>query len=739
MTEAPSIQLNDLRPGSLFLTYQLLEQVGVGGQGVVWSALDQPNHRIVAIKFNEIPKTDREIIEDMTFERQASKLIALHHPNVLSILDIGLAGQIRYLVSPYITGGSLTDRLKPGPLSSGTTLRFAAQISAALDYLHGEDVIHRDLKPGNILLDLSQTIFVSDFGLARVVSDTTSAMHTGRGTPPYAPPEQHTMGKMLPQSDIFSFGIMLYEMFTGQLPWNGDKVLGMQQLYSKDVIPDPCEVDPNLPPALVNVLRRMTAANPAERTRSAGDALRMLEAIFQFLPDKAEKVRGEDVTVNMRVDEPVLLQETLIHGETTHDTVSLSLTKFAVIDMHQKQSDIRAMPPELQSFMLQNALSYGHNDDFWWKQIAQPRLRLAVAVNLMSKGNEVIAERIINHLIRDPDLHNLKEPLPVELTSSLLNLAGKADNPFLGQQGLEALRLLTPARREWREIVLNPEQDQALAEMALADTPQSDEAALLIGHLRSLRAVRVILNGTDEDRRIAALMAIQQTAGNLPASAPLQVRLGISLQWMFQRLFGRPLALLSAYGMAFLGVTLGFGLHVYLSYRLPGFFSIDRFKVGLYQGAFVGAMVGFGILLTRLFVERLSNQNGFLRTLTATVSGGIAINVALIIYDGMYLYRIPDGFLTTVGCVLIALGFALGGLTGSRFWKMVISFLGMFAALAGSWWTHLALAPSPLNLTPVFTYEYAWPALQVLVVMTMTALLVTIPGNLVDISYREEE
>jgi len=736
--EPPAIQLSELRPGSLFLDYQLLEQVGAGGQGVVWSALDQVNHRIVAIKLNELPKTDREIIEDLTFERQSGKLIALRHPNILSILDMGQAGQIRYLISPYISGGSLTDRLKTGPLSIGTTLRFARQISAALNYLHGEDIIHRDLKPGNILLDLSQNVYVSDFGLARVVSQTTSAMHTGRGTPPYSPPEQHTMGKMLPQSDIFSFGIMLYEMFTGQLPWKGEKVLGMQQLYSKDEIPDPCEVDPNLPHTLVNLLRQMTAANPHERTRSAGEAMRMLEAVFPFYPEKVESSRDRDVTVNLSVDEPDLLKEKLTHQEINDDAAGLGLTKFAVIDLHQKQSDIKAMPPELQSFMLQNALSYGHNDDFWWQQVDQSQLRLNVAVDLISKGNEIIAERVINHLILDPELHKLKVPLPVEMSSSLLNLAAKADNPFLGQQSLEALRFLTPDQREWREISLNPEQDQALAEIALTDTPQSEEAALLIGHLRSLRAVQIVLKGADEDRRLAALMSIQQTAGNLPAAVPLQVRLGISLQWMFHRLFSRPLALLSAYGMAFLGVALGFGLHVYLSYRLPGFFNIDRLKVGLYQGAFVGAMFGVGILAAKLFVERLSNQNAFLRLIMATLSGGIILNVSMIIYDGMYLYRLPDGFLTTAACVLIALGFALGGLTGSRPWKIVISTLAFFAAVAGSWWAHRIFAASPLYLTPLFTYEYTWPTLQVLGVMVLTTVLITVMGNLVDISYWEE-
>ena len=738
MVETPILQLNDLRPGIPFLNYQLLEQVGVGGQGVVWSALDEVNSRVVAIKFNEIPKTDREIIEDMTFERQAGKLIALHHPNILTILDMGLAGQLRYLVSPFITGGSLTDKLKPGALPVGTTLRFARQISSALDYLHGEEIVHRDLKPGNILLDLSQTVYVSDFGLARVVSATTSAMHTGRGTPPYAPPEQHTMGKMLPQSDIFSFGIMLYEMFTGQLPWRGEKVLGMQQLYSKDEIPDPCEIDPNLPHTLVNVLRQMTAANPLERTRTASNAMRMLDAIFPFFPEKVETSHDRDVTQVLAADEPDLLQQEMIHQGMRKESAGLSLTKFALIDLRQKQADIRSLPLQLQGFMLQNALSYGHNDEFWWQQVANPQVRLNVAIDLMSKGNEIIAERVINHLVTDPALRGLKAPLPVQMTSSLLSLAANADNPFLGQQCLEALRLLMPTHKDWQEIVLGPEQDQALAEMALSDNPSSDEAALLIGHLRSLRAVRLVLDADDDERRNEALMDIQQTAGNLPVAVPLQVRMGISFQWIFHRLFSRPLALLSAYALALLGAALGFGLHVYLSYRVPMFFDIDRLKVGLFQGIFIGVMFAIGILAIRMLTERLTNLNGLLRLLMGTLAGGLLLSGAMIIYDGLYLYRLPDGPVTIVGCLGLAFGFALGGLTRHRIWKILVAGVTFFAALAGTWWTHLLYAATPLDLTPILTYDYSWSNVQVLAAMASTALLVTIFAYLVNMSYVEE-
>src|SRR6185369_5019458 len=131
-----------------------------------------------------------------------------------------------------------------------------------LDYLHAQGVIHRDLKSENILLDLRYNCYLADFGLARMVSTSTLAFHTGHGTPPYASPEQIQSRALTAKSDIFSFGVLMYEMFTSQLPWNGKKQLGMEQLTSNQELPDPREFNNKLPPLLADVLRRITSADP---------------------------------------------------------------------------------------------------------------------------------------------------------------------------------------------------------------------------------------------------------------------------------------------------------------------------------------------------------------------------------------------------------------------------------------------------------------------------------------------
>src|SRR5690349_453148 len=131
MPETLPAELSNPRPGAHFHQYQLLEQIGTGGQGVVWSALDRSKKRIVAIKLNEIPNTDQQKADDQIFEKQASRLVVLRHPYILPMDDYGLSGNVRYMVTPYIPGGSLEERLNAGALEINETLQFAARIASA--------------------------------------------------------------------------------------------------------------------------------------------------------------------------------------------------------------------------------------------------------------------------------------------------------------------------------------------------------------------------------------------------------------------------------------------------------------------------------------------------------------------------------------------------------------------------------------------------------------------------------
>jgi eukaryotic-like serine/threonine-protein kinase len=288
MPKSQAQRLDELEPESLFEHYQLLEQIGIGGQGVVWSALDSVHERLVAIKFHE-PVEEQDTTHLAEFEKQARLLIPLTHPNILPIYEFGRSGQLRYLVSPYVAGGSLRELLDEAALSQAEILSITGEIVSALDYLHARNIIHRDLKPSNIFLDFDRRAYLADFGLARAISDTTVALHTGRGTLPYAPPEQHSLAELTAQSDIYSLGVMLFEMFTRHLPWHGEKSLGIQQLHTDDGLPDPIDSAPDAPPTLAAVLRTLTAGQSAHRPRSVAEAFNLVRAI---LPEPSAPAAG---------------------------------------------------------------------------------------------------------------------------------------------------------------------------------------------------------------------------------------------------------------------------------------------------------------------------------------------------------------------------------------------------------------------------------------------------------------
>src|SRR5688500_9442053 len=291
-TAALSDSLNPLVPDGTFRQYQLLEQIGVGGQAVVWSAIDKSRNRVLTIKFNKILESDQNNAEEIGIEYKLDKLVTLQHAHILPIYEYGSEERVRFLVSPYIPGGTLATKIKTSHLSFDDALRYGTEIASALDYLERQGDIHRDLKSSTILLDLSDHTYLADFGLARILSDSTLAFHTGHGTPPYASPEQVSSKEITSKSDIFSFGILLFEMFTGQLPWNGKRQLGIEQLHSDQELPDPREYVTGLPPGITDVLRRVTSVNPDLRPRSATEVMKMLYYVFN-IPGEPVRAEGE--------------------------------------------------------------------------------------------------------------------------------------------------------------------------------------------------------------------------------------------------------------------------------------------------------------------------------------------------------------------------------------------------------------------------------------------------------------
>jgi serine/threonine-protein kinase len=222
MPEPQSALVSQPPPALEIPGYMLRQLLGRGGMGEVWRAEQQSLGRMVAIKLLP-PKLAQDPEFVARFGKEATALAALSHPNIVQIIDRGVAGDHYYFVMEYVEGTTLRDRMGRGPISSGEVLKIATQLCRAMDYAHEHHIIHRDLKPENILLDARGHVKVADFGLAgfRVPDSDVrlTATAVAMGTVNYMAPEQRRdAGRVDGRADIYSVGVILYEMLTGELP-----------------------------------------------------------------------------------------------------------------------------------------------------------------------------------------------------------------------------------------------------------------------------------------------------------------------------------------------------------------------------------------------------------------------------------------------------------------------------------------------------------------------------------------
>ncbi|MFM9379125.1 Stk1 family PASTA domain-containing Ser/Thr kinase [Gordonia sp. VNK21] len=287
--------------------YELGETLGFGGMSEVQFARDLLLHRDVAIKILR-PDLARDPSFYLRFRREAQNAAKLNHPSIVQVFDTGEAetpeGPLPFIVMEYVDGDTLRDVLRAnGPVSPRQAMTWMADVAAAMDFSHKAGIVHRDMKPANVMIDRAGAVKVMDFGIARAMDDTSATMtqtSAVMGTAQYLSPEQARGLKVDPRSDVYSMGCVLFELVTGEPPFTGDSPIAVAHQHVHEDPRRPSHVRPDLSPEFDSVVMKAMSKNPANRYQSAAD----------FRADLIKVLSGGKPSAPMLLDGPEDLEDT---------------------------------------------------------------------------------------------------------------------------------------------------------------------------------------------------------------------------------------------------------------------------------------------------------------------------------------------------------------------------------------------------------------------------------------------
>jgi predicted Ser/Thr protein kinase len=278
--------------------YRLEARIGTGGMSSVYRALDETLERPVAIKLmNREIATDSDQLE--RFRREARAVAQLSHPHIVGVIDYGEDQGRPYIVLEYVEGETLKERIRRnGELDIAEAVAYAIEIARALGAAHARHIVHRDVKPQNVLIDEEGSAKVTDFGIARSLDDD-GLTADGRvlGTTDYVSPEQALGHDVTGQSDLYSLGIVLFEMLTGQVPYRGENQVAVAMKHVREELPDVQVLRPEVSASLAAVIDRATAKDLHERYRSDEELIADLENVLALEAARAGSATGEATTV----------------------------------------------------------------------------------------------------------------------------------------------------------------------------------------------------------------------------------------------------------------------------------------------------------------------------------------------------------------------------------------------------------------------------------------------------------
>lgn len=364
--------------------YRIIDTLGEGGMANVYLAEDIILQRKVAVKILRLD-LQKEPQTLARFQREALATSELSHPNIVMVLDVGTDHGLPYMVMEYVDGPDLKEYIRANsPLNLGNIIKIMDQILSAMSLAHKHNVIHRDLKPQNILMDKHGNIKIADFGIAVALNqNSVTQTNSAIGSVHYMSPEQTRGGLVTKQSDIYSLGIILYELITGNVPFNGDSAVSIALKHAQEPIPSIRKQDPNIPQPLENVVLKATAKDPRDRYNSA-------------------KEMKDDLDTSLepgRANEPVFKPT---HGNNDDETIILPNFKpnrvVEKTDSENRTQDKTADYHKNRSSFTQALRKY----KWWWLFVGFAAILIIGLMFFVLNNNK-------NSDIRIPDVTNLSE------------------------------------------------------------------------------------------------------------------------------------------------------------------------------------------------------------------------------------------------------------------------------------------------------------------------------------------
>jgi len=320
--------------------YRILEQMGQGGMATVYKAYHPALDRYVALKV-----LHQAFLEDPNFlarfQREARLVARLDHANIVPIFDYAEHVGRPYLVMKFIEGETLKARLNRGPIPSDDLLDVVNSVGSALTYAHKHKILHRDIKPSNVLIAADGQIYLADFGLARIAQSGESTLTSDMivGTPQYISPEQAVGKKDLDEgTDIYSFGVMLYELFVGQVPFSADTPFSIIHDHIYSPLPLPRQVNPKVHPSIERALLKALAKNREDRFKTVSDLVDAIKHAVQEADVSA--LDDSDITLTARTDTPTLKPGAKNGNKSYSTDEARDLTDHKLINDKEEKSSV---------------------------------------------------------------------------------------------------------------------------------------------------------------------------------------------------------------------------------------------------------------------------------------------------------------------------------------------------------------------------------------------------------------